>query len=412
MNFKWCITFMFIFLVQYISAQSAESQTYFRPLEKRIIFEYLNKKYATSLDMYYQQRSIISTIAPQVLEDTLDVLSYVVGPGDVFEIYILGGLELRNMVCVNPEGRMVIPSVGEVIVSGMSIKDVKKKIINEIRKIYTSVNISMNILELRKFRIYLTGSVEVPGTYFVQAPDRVSEVLEIANGFDYWADKNNIEIRHKDGSIDKIDLDKFYLNGDKSQNPCLRAGDIIHVPDIDIDNAYLVLNNSNIVPYIPDEGLYDFLLRVDAIGSRSDLSNIKVIRNGNEIKLDLLVNNLETMKFPLQKYDQIIVPDIVDKVYIRGQVMMPGEYPFYANNTAKDYIGRAGVPETASSDKSIIIIRYKDGKVLRGSNHLIEIGDTIIVPRRFKEDLKEYISIIVPIASIALSTYTILILKR
>ena len=97
MNFKLYAIISIIFLMQCIFTQDEESSSTLRLLERRRMFESLNEKYKTSLERYYQERSIIRTISPQVLEDTLDVFTYIIGPGDVFEIYILGGLQEKIM---------------------------------------------------------------------------------------------------------------------------------------------------------------------------------------------------------------------------------------------------------------------------------------------------------------------------
>jgi protein involved in polysaccharide export with SLBB domain len=408
MKLKLFFMIFILFSIQSIFPQEGEGQKSFWSRRRNPLFEAQNKKYFTSTEQYYKTHSILRQNSPQVLEDTLDVMSYIVGPGDGFEIHIWSEFENEFFLNVNPQGTLVIPTVGEVCVNGLILKEANELIVDEIKKKYKTDNIAVNLVELRLFRVYLTGSVRKPGTYFVQSSDRISEVIEISDGVTYWADISNIEIRHKDDSIDKVDLKKFYLSGDKNENPYVKGGDNINVPDIDVDQGYIMFGNSGIFPYLPGEVLYDFLLRINAINSNSDLSNIMIIRDDKEIILNMLDEKEKVMSFPLQNNDTVIMPSVVDRVYVRGQVAIPGEYPFYANNTASQYIGRAGVPESASGDKSVYIIRYKDGEVVRGSHHIVEKGDTIVVPRRFKEDLKEYIAIIVPVASIALSTYAIL----
>ena len=94
----------------------------------------------------------------QVLEDSLDEYSYKIGPGDVFQIHVWGELESEFNVTVNPQGTILIPTVNELIVNRLSLKDARKKMEDAISAKYKSGEFSINLVELRKFRVYINNN--------------------------------------------------------------------------------------------------------------------------------------------------------------------------------------------------------------------------------------------------------------
>lgn len=377
-----------------------------------------SKKYEQSLERFYQTRSVLRNTVPQVMEAELEAQNYRVGPGDFFKVSVFGELENEYEFQILPEGAVLIPTVGEIHVSGLTLKEAKQKILDQVKKNYIRADIRVNLTGLRKFRVYYTGEVKAPGTYFAQGSDRLSDIVEVAvvpaqteeevtSSLNDWADDTRIEVEHIDGTKNVYDLTRFYRLGDKSQNPNLRGGDIIYVPSIDLTDSYVVIEGNvgfqGIYPLKEDENLFEFLTRVGALSKKSNLENIVVERKDREIELDLL-NDKEVRDFTLQSEDKVIIPTIYERVYVRGEVFRPGALPYRANYTAKDYIGEAGALDSADDIKDVIVIRQKTGDVIMGPDTIVEKGDTIILPKRPREVFKDYITILAPVISLFIAT--------
>jgi protein involved in polysaccharide export with SLBB domain len=118
------------------------------------------------------------------------------------------------------------------------------------------------------------------------------------------------------------------------------------------------------------------------------------------------VDKAKTLR--LQNNDLIIIPNLIKKVYVQGEVYRPGAYEFDVNLTANDYAGVAGVWERAQSSEDIIIIRRETGEVLKGGETIIHKGDTIIVPRKLREDVRGYMTILLPILTLGFTVYSVL----
>jgi len=413
------IVFKFILTIVLITSNIVVSQ------ENIPLFDLRNEKYQSSLEKFYQSRSIIRTISPQVLEDELEAENYVVGPGDQFKANIFGEMEEEFEFTILPEGKILIPTVGEFDIKGKTLEEAKEIIYNEIKKYYIKGDISVNLIGLRKFRVYLTGDVVNPGTFFAQASDRLSDIIEVAgmanrpitqtesgiqssSGLNDWADDTRIEIRHQDGSTDTVDLTKYYRLGEKGQNPYLKGGDVIFAPSIDLGSDYVIIEGNvgfqGVYSLIHDETLFEFLRRVSAINKRSNLENIILVRDGKKEMIDILNDQEKYKNSKLVNRDKIIIPSLYDKVYVRGEVYLPGALPYLANYRSRDYIGKAGALDSAVDESKIIIVRQKTGEILKGGNIIIEKGDTIIVPKRAREVFKDYMAILTPIISLAIAT--------
>ena len=399
-------------------------------LQRMEILDRESKKYESSLERFYKSRSVLRVTAPQVLDDELDADEYIVGPGDQFSLHIFGELETVFSFNVLPEGEVDIPTVGSISINGLSLREAKEKIHEKVRANYIKADLSIKIVSLRKFRVYLTGEVKLPGTFFAQGSDRVSDIIEVGDGLTDWADETNIEIIRLDGTKKVVDLTRFYRFSDKSHNPPVRGGDIINAAPIDLNRPYVLVESRidktpamtanqmqrinaekstrKIFRLLDDEIVIDFLNRISAYSAEVDLSNITLRREAREIRIDLLTNFENYNTFKLQSKDLLIIPNIISEVYVQGEVMQPGSFPFTANLTARDYAGMAGVIETAVSVKDFRIFRAASGKIDKGGDLIVEKGDMVIVPRKRRETFKDYLAIVVPIFSIFISTYTIL----
>jgi len=259
--------------------------------ESQPVLDPEQEKYQNSLDKYYKQRSVLRPQSLQILEKELEESEYFVGPGDKFKVSLIGDLQSEFEFEILPEGVVIIPTVGEIPVNGLTLKSAKQLILHEIEKYYIKSKISINLIGLRRFRVYLTGHVNNPGTYFVQGTDRISDVIEAAQGITDWADETRIQIIHNDGTSTQIDLSRFYIYGEKESNPFLNGGDVITITSIDLTGGYVIVEGnaeivgtlqereiatsrgtSNLLGVFPlkkNESLYEFLKRIRAL-NRND----------------------------------------------------------------------------------------------------------------------------------------------
>jgi len=359
----------------------------------------------------------------QPLEAAIDPEKYIIGPGDMFQITIWAAENLSFNLPVVPEGKLIIPTIGTLDVDRKTLSAVKQMIATAAARKYLNTEITANLVRIRQVRVHVTGQILEPGPYLALATHRVSDVIEAADGLTSVAAERNVELRHKDGSVELVDLHRYYQNGDLENNPFVDGGDVVHVPAINFSQA--TVRVEGMVPHpgeyqiAANESVADFLLRVNAYNRDSDLRAAYITRNstGNgtaeTIPVFPYLRNQGNghSELYLQAGDVISVPDKQEEVYVIGAVRNPGPFAFYPRTKAFTYVGFAGSHERAADLSDIEIIRKNSEDKLKGKDITVKPGDTIFVPQRTEFGVREITTIVGTAASILLTMKAIGVIK-
>lgn len=163
------------------------------------------------------------------LEGAIDPTEYVLGPGDLLEVVYTGSSQPSERVRVTPSGRIHLAPTGPVEVAGLTLEEAGARIREALARFYADTRISVDLLEVRKFRVHLSGHVEEPGSFTVSASDRASDLLDAEAKLLPRASLRNLVLRRGDREI-LVDLVRYRLLGDLSANPYLEDGDVLLVP--------------------------------------------------------------------------------------------------------------------------------------------------------------------------------------
>ena len=115
-----------------------------------------------------------------LLDGKIDSSEYIVGPGDLLVIYFWGELDKSYLIRVTPEGYLIIPTVGSIMVSDRSLSDLREEVKKVVNRKYEGLDISVFLKEPRRFRLYVSGIVYVPGMHESNAGERISDIMERA----------------------------------------------------------------------------------------------------------------------------------------------------------------------------------------------------------------------------------------
>ncbi|RKY87382.1 hypothetical protein DRQ11_06345, partial [candidate division KSB1 bacterium] len=267
----------------------------------------------------WQKQSQVMLPTSQALEKTIEPDKYVLGPGDVLAVSIWGEPNTNFNLTVTPEGRLLIPTVSVLQVSGMTLSDAKKKIVKEIKKKYISGEVTVTLLSLRKFRVTVAGAVVRPGTVVVTAMDRVSDAIEKAGGFlekvavtkqqeqtflttptrkemtvktsevktsaeliTKEASKRNISLTRNSGQTFNVDILMYQITGRTEHNPYLLDGDIIYVPvkeeDVGIVGVYGAVKMPGEYEYVKGDRLADIIALAHGLTIDADVTQATIVR--------------------------------------------------------------------------------------------------------------------------------------
>lgn len=155
---------------------------------------------------------------------------YKLGSGDVIDVQIAGRLEVtRQQVVVDPEGVLSIPPVGSIDVGGLTLREANRRITDRYRTLFRYGDVTLAVTAPRCFEVVVSGEVEHPGSIQAAALRRVHEVLLAAGGITPRGSIRRVIVSRR-GTESQVDLLRFELTGDLSQNPAVEEGMRIHVP--------------------------------------------------------------------------------------------------------------------------------------------------------------------------------------
>jgi len=130
--------------------------------------------------------SINSTFAEEKVQD-----HYILGPGDKIEISVYGEDDLSMTALLGNNGIVSYPFLGELKISGLSVKALEKLIADGLKGDYLiHPNVYVHVLEYRPF--YIHGEVKQPGSYPYQPGLTINQAIAIAGGLTERASTDKI----------------------------------------------------------------------------------------------------------------------------------------------------------------------------------------------------------------------------
>jgi hypothetical protein len=107
---------------------------------------------------------------------------YVVGPGDGLSVDLWGGVSQRLYRVVDREGRVSLPEIGPILVSGKSLSEVQQNLQQVLRTQFRDVSADVSLSRLRTIRVYEVGDVTNAGAYDVSSLSTPLNALFAAGG--------------------------------------------------------------------------------------------------------------------------------------------------------------------------------------------------------------------------------------
>jgi protein involved in polysaccharide export with SLBB domain len=305
------------------------------------------------------------------LESTVDPEKYYVGPSDVLAVNVWTSPPINLTLTVTPEGTLIIPTVGEIVVAEMLLSRAKERVVNEVRKKYISGQVSVTLIRPRPIIVTIHGSVLNPGLYIASAVDRANKVLDQANTpsrtqsqteaslMIEQMSRRNIFLKRRDGTEQRVDLVKFLAMKDDRWNPYLREGDVLIVPrknpDKNVFGIYGEVNAPGKYEHVEGDSVLD-ALRIAAGFTRLAVADSvefsRLSADGSVLSMQAIdlkaISEGRKPNMALESGDRLAVKPRIDlredyTVYVGGEVLYPGTYPITKNRTRlSEVIYRAG----------------------------------------------------------------------
>ena len=306
--------------------------------------------------------------------------NYRLGPGDELVLILTGDVETAYELEVAREGFVVIPDVGRVHVSGLTLGELENRLYSQLGQVYSGVErgpgattqFQLSLGELRTNEVYLVGEVQRPGAYQVSAVSTVLNALYQAQGPNRTGSFRNVQVRRGNELVTTVDLYEYLLTGASSTDIQLQHGDRVFVPIVErrvaIDGAvrrtarYEMKDGETLADLIAFAGGF----RADAVVNRVQIDRVLSPEDRapgvDRVLIDVSVADLAEVE--LRDGDQITVFGVSEErrnlVAAAGEVRRPGIYEWRPGMTLSQLVQRAGGLSERAYEPRVQIYRLNE----------------------------------------------------
>jgi protein involved in polysaccharide export with SLBB domain len=323
----------------------------------------------------FEKRTRDSQLIPMDLPAGPD---YVVGPGDGLSVDLWGGVSQRLYRVVDREGRVSLPEVGPILVSGKSLAAVQQNLQQILRTEFRNVSADVSLARLRTIRVYEVGDVASPGAYDISSLSTPLNALFAAGG---PTGRGSMRIlNHYRGAqlLETVDLYDLLLHGVKADLQRLENGDTVQIPPIGPQVTIEGMVRRPAIYELRDEKTLASVLELaGGLLPAAALGHIEVQRLVTHEKQTMLSvdlreteNAAEVTKqfeaFEIHDGDRIriypIAPYNQDAIFVEGHVARPGRYSYRPGMRVTDVLStyKDLLPEPAAQYAEIIRLNAPD----------------------------------------------------
>jgi polysaccharide biosynthesis/export protein len=274
---------------------------------------------------------------------------YTVGPGDEIVIRAWGSVDIDYRATVDRSGQLNLPKVGSFNVAGVKAADLEKNLRAQIGRLYTNFNLTVSLGQLRGLRIFVVGPAQRPGVYTLPSQATMLSAMVAAGGPAPFGSMRKVLLRRDGRVVSELDVYEFLVQGDKSKDVQLAAGDVVVFQPagprvavhgaIDAPAIYELRSREEplreVLRYAGGTPVLANLNRAQL--ERIDPAQAKAARFVEEFRLDG-----DSLQRPLRDGDILtllaISPQFANAVTLRGHVAQPLRYPHRPGMRIRDLI--------------------------------------------------------------------------
>ncbi len=299
---------------------------------------------------------------------------YQLGPGDNLVLILTGDVEQAYPLQVTREGFILIPQVGQLFVSGLTLDQLRSLLYTRLGRVYSGVrrgagattHFDVSVASVGAIQPYVVGEVAQPGAYQISALGTVLTALYAAGGVTDLASTRNIEVRRSGKAVANFDLYDYLLHGDTRNDIRLETGDVVFVPIHGTRATVLgAVRRPAIYELKPTESLPDLIAAAGGFKADAALRRIAIYRilpadqrtpgGPQRVTVDVPLGHpaagdpdsgATIPRVPLADGDSVMVDTLASAirhyVEIRGSVYQPGRFGFQSGMRMSQLVARAG----------------------------------------------------------------------
>lgn len=243
---------------------------------------------------------------------------YVVGEGDVLDIFVWGAKELNVSVKVRPDGKITIPGVGDVKASGFTPPGLQKSLGEKLKALVKNPNVTVSVREITNSKVYIFGGGVKSAAYDL---NRSTTLLQLLCNI---GDIKNADLKRsyvlRNGKMIKAGFHKLFIKGDTSEDMAIESNDSIYIPELAAaDRSIYVLgavNNPRFIEYRDGMTVMQAVLEAGGFSKFAKQNDTTIMRTdgGKEVIIqvkakDILNDGDLSQNLKLKPNDYVIVKE-------------------------------------------------------------------------------------------------------
>ena len=340
---------------------------------------------------------------------------YVLSAGDELLINVWGDSELNLKLKVSPEGTILIPNLGPVSVSGLTIETAENRIRQELGRIMSTLSgdtdgantfVSVSLSQIRSIKVNIVGEVVAPGTYTLPSFATLFNALYAAGGVNEIGSLRGIKVYRNSKEVASLDVYDYLLNGKYNTNIRLEENDMVIVSPYDqLAVVQGKVKRNRIFELKKGETLSQLLNMAGGFTGDAYKKDVRVKRKAGSRYQIATVTEDKYPTFAMMDGDSLLVDSVIpfyeNRLTVTGAVWRPGEYELNgmvhtvrqlvdqaAGLKGDEFTGRAQITRL-NPDFTTTVVAIDIRGILSGTSPDIELKpeDQLNIPSLF--DLRE-----------------------
>lgn len=174
---------------------------------------------------------------PGVGQDESAPYEYIIGEGDVLNVFVWGYEDLSTSVQVRPDGRITTRLIEDLQASGKTptelAREIEQRYVDFVNRPIVTVSVD-DFVGAPSQRVKIIGASAEPKTVPFESGMTVLDLIIDVGGMGEFASGNRaLLVRREDGERKNysLRLDDLIRKGDMSANVALHPGDIVVIPE-------------------------------------------------------------------------------------------------------------------------------------------------------------------------------------
>jgi polysaccharide biosynthesis/export protein len=229
---------------------------------------------------------VTNKLDPALLRPTTD--PFVLGPGDLVSLEILGSLMKESTNAVGMDGKIYFAILPGLDVWGLTLPQARARLEEELSKYMSQPQVAISLKAVGSKYVWVLGRLNKPGVYPIAGPATLLEAISMAGGTAKSSSTvtttDLADLRHsfviRQGKMLPVNFVRLLQEGDMSQNIYVKPDDFIYIPSALSQEVYVLgaVLFPRTVPYSDQMTVVSAISGANGTAAEAYLTHVAIVR--------------------------------------------------------------------------------------------------------------------------------------